>query len=261
MVKKGTTHVDWAISIGIFLIYVLGLFIFLKPGLEPVYKNEILEEIVDGNFFEEVNLIVERKPLYIDNADTGGDDVEVRIESRLPFLITQYNENEFTLYDENFVELPLDIENNFNGMKFRANIKSGKRNIFWLVNSEETSPISLEGMPVEIIVSPDDEVNPTFDYSFGVTEKIVGISSIKLQNFFDYYGDDQLKYGDLKEKWNYPSFKDFAISYSDEDGLVESYSPEDIPAQTNVFARNVRHFLIDSKGDSIKEVEFNFRIW
>jgi len=37
MNKKGT-HVDWVISMGIFTVYIFALFIFLRPGIKPVYR-------------------------------------------------------------------------------------------------------------------------------------------------------------------------------------------------------------------------------
>lgn len=47
--RKGTSHVDWAISMGIFLVYVLLTFIFLKPASESVYsENTLLETVYTG---------------------------------------------------------------------------------------------------------------------------------------------------------------------------------------------------------------------
>ena len=44
MSKKGSTHVDWAISMGIFLTYILTMFILIQPGIEPIQKNDQLIE-------------------------------------------------------------------------------------------------------------------------------------------------------------------------------------------------------------------------
>ena len=76
MNKKGS-HVDWAISIGIFLVYLIGLFILLRPGVTPVHKPEGLLNILEDRFNEEVMWEVREIPLFIDicklETTSGGD--------------------------------------------------------------------------------------------------------------------------------------------------------------------------------------------
>ena len=58
MNKRGASHTDWAISMAIFIMYILLLIIFLKPGVAPIYKPEGLMQLVEDNFFEETSWVV-----------------------------------------------------------------------------------------------------------------------------------------------------------------------------------------------------------
>lgn len=49
--KKGGIHVDWAISMGLFLVYVILLFIILRPGAYAEHKPESLFTIIETPFF------------------------------------------------------------------------------------------------------------------------------------------------------------------------------------------------------------------
>ena len=51
--KNGAIHVDWAISMGLFLLYTFLLFIMIKPGAEVEHKPDSLFTIMENNFFEE----------------------------------------------------------------------------------------------------------------------------------------------------------------------------------------------------------------
>jgi hypothetical protein len=68
---KGASQVDWAISMGIFLIYVLGLLVFLRPGIQPVLENNLLVSIIQDNLEEEVNVKLKRTPLFINISDNS----------------------------------------------------------------------------------------------------------------------------------------------------------------------------------------------
>ena len=62
MNKKGT-HVDWVISMGIFIVYVFALFILLRPGIKPVHRPVTLLNVLEEGFREEVMWTVKVVPL------------------------------------------------------------------------------------------------------------------------------------------------------------------------------------------------------
>lgn len=64
--NKKASHVDWAISMGIFLVYIIGMFILLRPGVTPVHKPEGLLEILENKFNKEVMWEVREIPLFVE---------------------------------------------------------------------------------------------------------------------------------------------------------------------------------------------------
>ena len=62
--KRGITQVDWAISLAIFLLFLVWFFIFTKPLHDPNSDYESLAEIVLENFQKDMN-IEQRKLLCI----------------------------------------------------------------------------------------------------------------------------------------------------------------------------------------------------
>jgi hypothetical protein len=66
MNKRGASHTDWAISMAIFIVYILLMIIFLKPGVAAIYKPEGLMQLVETNFFDETNWVVRETWLDID---------------------------------------------------------------------------------------------------------------------------------------------------------------------------------------------------
>ena len=49
--KKGLHYVDWVISMGTFIIAIIAILIYLKPGVKPEYNRESLLSIIETNFF------------------------------------------------------------------------------------------------------------------------------------------------------------------------------------------------------------------
>lgn len=68
--KKGASHVDWAISMGLFMVFVMLALIFLKPGTEPVYEGDTLLKIVRTQLENSSQYIVEKQLLSISSTTT-----------------------------------------------------------------------------------------------------------------------------------------------------------------------------------------------
>lgn len=70
--KKGATHVDWIMSLGIFLVSIGLLFTFLKPGTLPeTPRIDILDNLIQ-EFSEEFGWEVRVMPLFIDECKGAG---------------------------------------------------------------------------------------------------------------------------------------------------------------------------------------------
>ena len=79
--KKGSSHADWVISIGIFLISIIALFTFLQPGIEEIQRDDVMLDQVQTNFEENVFWIVKEVPLFINKLDQpGSQDRRVVVE-------------------------------------------------------------------------------------------------------------------------------------------------------------------------------------
>ena len=65
MKKRGTSQVDWAISLALFLIYVIWFFIFVRPTFLQDNVQESLINIVEDNFKEDYKWTVSKLPIMI----------------------------------------------------------------------------------------------------------------------------------------------------------------------------------------------------
>src|SRR3989344_5022895 len=74
MGKRGTSHIDWVISIGIFIVYVLLLLVWIKPGYEPVFEQDTLVSIVKNNIEKDHDVEV-LKTLVVAHRPNG--DIEI----------------------------------------------------------------------------------------------------------------------------------------------------------------------------------------
>ena len=81
--KRGLDYIDWAMSLGLFLVAVIALFAFLKPGVQQPYDGENLLQIVEKNFFEETGTILKQTPVFIyhlvDKYNPGSSNAEIKI--------------------------------------------------------------------------------------------------------------------------------------------------------------------------------------
>ena len=63
--KKGLSHVDWAMSLAIFLLYLAWFFIFVKPLFGPSQNMDVLLNILQDGFEDEVFQDVSRIRVFV----------------------------------------------------------------------------------------------------------------------------------------------------------------------------------------------------
>ena len=61
---------DFVISLGIFLIYIMSIFLYIKP-LGPVFNNDRLVEDIRDNFEDETYWVVKKVLLFVDRCDVA----------------------------------------------------------------------------------------------------------------------------------------------------------------------------------------------
>ena len=258
---KGTSQVDWAISVGIFLIYTIGLIIFLRPGLQPAMENNILISIIQNSLKEEVYAIVQKTPLFINTSSqtipdfTPPDTGNYQIEINDPLLF-EGNKDDFALLDKNnnFLNFRLTDEKK---LRFDGFVEKDELNLFWLLyykdhNYQNNNP-SLPGGKYAI------KNNENFTYGYGVAEGTVGID---YKNLIGIEQDINI----LKNRWNFPESKDFSIilanttkkQYTQND-VIFSYNMKESLDQSDVFVKEWRDWIISNKGE-LYGITLNLRV-
>lgn len=156
--KKGATHVDWAISMGIFLVYIMLTFIFLKPGSQPTYNEDTLLDIVYSGLEKDTTYTLQKKYLIITptsdikederyflrirNLDQSGMDMDwVESDKAGENHLTLVNGSLDTPSCENLTDIFFDFvdENDPTRkiLELGTYLKGGEANIFWFLYSEE----------------------------------------------------------------------------------------------------------------------------
>lgn len=253
--KKGATHVDWAVSLGIFLIYLLSLLIIIRPGFTPLYTGDVLVSIIEDGLDKEVYWNITKVPLFVRMDNVGGNVYNINItDFKLKWNeTTLFNDEDFFLADNQRRILNFSLVGN--QLKFTAieSFKEKKTYIFWLTYSGEGGYENTPFTPGEF-VAPEKY---TFDY--GTAEEIDGIS---LDRFMDLGDTDE-----MKTRWNYPKEKDFAISlintsktaYTLSD-IAYNYSSGDVYEQTDVFVKERKDDVVDKYGNR-GLVTVNIKVW
>ncbi|MBU1246238.1 MAG: hypothetical protein KKH88_03775 [Nanoarchaeota archaeon] len=193
--KRGLTHIDWAMSIGLFIIYLVIVFILFKPGITDEYTPDFLSSIIKQGIEENSSITIERTPIFIEvtSLPVGGED-DYKIEIQNPtFWVDGFS----TVVNQSLAEKPFDYSGGI--LYFEEFLTLGLKAKYWALTSDEiTYAPTVSGIEI---------VNTDYvSYAFGVKEKISGIYKTKFETEIN-----NTDYNTLKEQWNYPSRKEFEI--------------------------------------------------
>ncbi len=173
--KKGDIHVDWVISLGIFILYITSLLLIIKPGFRPSYSGDSLINILEEKFRKEAYWTIKTFPVSLSNC----------------------------IPDDTTGILLINISAvNWDGLDNTFSDPSG--GVFW--------PVFSSGSDAEAL--PDfnfNSISGSCDYSFGSVIDINGINESSLIELRDK-GQDSINF---KKYWNYPVEKGFAIYVMD----------------------------------------------
>ncbi len=248
--KKGNVHIDWVISIAIFLTYIIILLAFIKPSYKPSFEGDVLVEMVKDNFHKESSWEVNKILLSFD-CDNGG------------------------VYDFSLIDYIPDITSKFkiikaktgNSAEYAGSLRIklfNKDDKFWVLYNE------IEGYPEA--ADPGDKTqgmkceNPP-EFNIGAANPIVfsGLSKRRM---------DELNVSKIEEK--FPEFRQFKISVLNSKGeLKDSYcyvkgrqgklnknecdqtvSPTDVI----VYGVNLGDAILDKDGN-FEQVILNIQVW
>jgi len=221
--KKGLSYIDWSISAGIFIIYIIVLFILLGPAFKQDYSPDYLGSLVREGIKENVSLEIKRIPLFIElNTTHTGDGgtrpynhetskVKIKLMGNLAgeIINIDHTNKQFSVFNENLTQefTTKKYESSLTIFEFKAspnqfgisNFYPSREEIikFWIFLSNE-----------EIFT----EINSTWPFkweaeafTFGVAETLEGIYE---PYFINFTNND---YETAKDIINFPKEREFAI--------------------------------------------------
>ncbi|MBT6045126.1 hypothetical protein HOG54_03710 [Candidatus Woesearchaeota archaeon] len=263
MNKKGLAYVDWIISLSLFIVTVLMIFAFLRPGIVPTFESKDLINIVEKNFLEENSWEMVSIPLAIKK-------IENRSYSVVLEHVDQISEWKFIGYTstQDLDNLHLEITNTSSEISITC--KVGYYNCKTEISSGSPSTPGIYAISIEKDVVSEDKVfelegrcsltgaPDSCDYILGSKEIFKGLSERRIYLLVS----ELISYADLKEDWNFPDSRDFSIYLDYMNGtLIKATSPEFEPSnQANVFVKVISMSILESNGER-KPAKVNIRVW
>lgn len=239
--KKGLDYIDWSMSMGIFIIAIIALFVFLKPGARPEHDQDTLISIVEKNFLDQTQWFVHETPIFIKNFQdkwgSGADAViDVRANGDIRFTALKPSpDNRFKQpIGKTPTKITLDCDTSCDNTNFMI-IGTTKK-------IQETTNMELECTPKN---------QPTVCTALlGATITHQGLQQNEISNL------KTADYTALKNTWTYPLQKEFAL-YQDGTKISGGQEPA---AQANVFVKELKLDIISDQGTQTPTT-INIRVW
>jgi len=248
--KKGDVHIDWVISIAIFLTYIIILLAFIKPSYKPSFEGDVLVKMVKDSFYNEAGWNVNKILLSFD-CDNGGV-YDFSLKDYIPDITSKFK----------IINAKTGNPAEYTGsLRIKLFNKDDK---FWVFYNE------IEGYSE--VADPGDKTqgmkceNP-LEFSIGAGNPIVfnGLSKRRM---------DELNVVDIEDK--FPEFRQFKISVLSSNGeLKDSYCyvkgrqgklgknecDQTIPpADVVVYGVNLGDAILDRDGN-LEQVILNIQVW
>ena len=250
--KKGVIHADWAISMGIFIIYVSFLIIFIIPSLlKTQFDPSTLLNSFEENFLKPIEWTVVKVPLTIEKfmdkpAGAGGASLATRVILTLElkdqgedYRFTEVNPDTDThlqTLDETDQPIGLGTPNQLlfltNDKKEKMKLGCGAIDCNNRLVKYTIAPLKTKDMPEFSLTCNLDDTYCKF--ALGIEEKIEGIKEKpfiflnelnKESPSFQRFKTGQFSgYSVTKTDLKFPDNKDFDIRYQEDfnkDGIVD----------------------------------------
>jgi hypothetical protein len=202
--KKGLSYIDWSISAGLFIIYIIIIFVLLSPAFKQDYSQEYLGSIIKEGLEEVASLEIERVPIFI-KLDTTGTAQSTNYKfdlENLPRELENLNDNQITIYTNASSEIitkdliynKLSFNSTLEDLGITPNTGNASTKIWLFISSEEVfNDAASSGTVINI------------NNTFGVSEAIKGIYEPKFINF------SSNDYETAKQILKFPEQKNFAV--------------------------------------------------
>ena len=221
---KGQIHTEWVISLGIFLLYVIGMMFFIKPGFVPYYSEKELISLVETGLKENYYWTVKKVPLFVEECNCPPDDNKCIIVFSLKANGWGDNGTYGPIFDGN--NIPPD------GTVFWFSFKPNNGNKDFVIRD----------------MSNGCDAN-TRSYRIGTAENVYGVKKSL----------ETVSYGALKNKLKYPNEKanekDFILSLNDNE--IKNKEP---PQGVNIYVKEWDDFYVDENGERAG-VKVSIKVW
>ena len=239
--KRGLDYIDWTLSMGLFLIIVVALFVFLKPGAEPAFSGDNLLDIVETNLLKDTGSVIKETPLLVKklNGRFGSPSADALVTVRLnsDWIFKEIDPPAVAAYFES-VGLPS------RSLVFNCHVGSCSKNFVLRWLPSKTQPTQ----PILTIKCKPPSNSDVCDAVLGSTVNLEGIDPLLVA------GLSTKGYEVVKTEWHFPKEKDFAIRV---DNLVIN-GTEPGP-QANVIVKELKYWAII--GSARTPVIINLRVW
>lgn len=250
--KKGS-HVDWAISMGIFLVYIIGMFILLRPGITPVYKPEGLLEILENEFSEEVMWEVKEIPIILQEDCRGELDGE-----RWNGPSIELDHSKDWKFSDAINPKPTEGVKWGNGVLSCSSDTCERR-----IKKPPGNEYDVVYYPTKKKWGTSDLILDARPSTEGYCDKVtLGASTTKVGvNDKWLAGLRSEDYEKLKEDWDFPDDKEFSIYYGEDGGDFIKLIGAEEPLGINVFTKEFKTQYVNQDGGITIPLIINLRAW
>jgi len=258
MNKIGASHIDWAVSMGIFLVYILLMIVFLKPGITPIYEPESLMILIEDQFFDDTQWVVKETQLGIRKCGpivppTEGRECNIHININNEWEFKKVNEV------EDFEPRILNTDDII-GIKggiicgIQSNLFIDKTMKLIYYPSDPHDQKNPENMWIDV-TSENNPPTACEASGLGGTIEYEGLNKNLVNDLVSK------TYVDLKSDWDFPENKDFKIEVISEAGNADNIGSKSEPAaEINVFVKEISTVYLNQ--DSTREpVVIRIGIW
>jgi hypothetical protein len=251
--KRGLLHIDWVISFGIFVVFLLLMFIWFGPALTQDYDNAYLKSLAEQGFKEAAFSEVDEYPVFLEVAPSFPNGNGLGFGVKLPNHLTSEPIRKFSVV---------------NGTRYRATLISAKkisgdklyfgRDAITDVNNYSIRIIYSEAFNVSSVnvANPVGHENK-YNATLGVKNGIKGFSEEKFNNL------SSLSYSEFKNALKYPLSKDISVHIYEKPNLqtlLYNYTKIEPTSKDNVYVVKWTDYIVDEFG-SYEPVIILIRTW
>lgn len=233
MQKRGISHhLDWIIGITLFMFFVVFVIATIKPGVQPLHSKDVLLNIIQDQFEENVTWEIQRVPLNI-IAHSCVNSIQLTAPIEFPFNWNNQNTKVYNKLNNNPIGFSIS------GSTLIVEFVSGnaEQDYFILQSDEENFG---SGTSIISICIKDDVTS-----IYGVPETLTGLSQDKIDILKNY------NYDQLKIDWKYPITSDFNITINLEGHIYEVSSGKAPASNAEVYVKQYTDFILEEDGEKI----------